>query len=109
MPRAWQPREHRRAKTDRLDNEQLKRAFLGWLRGEQDHCKMCAITTFAVPLASARPSLVSKPPLSIVSRRPWLGIRSFNPADKTTRNWVGWRPFREPVTLYWPAGAVVRL
>ncbi len=27
-------REHRRAKTDRLDTEQLKRAFLGWLRGE---------------------------------------------------------------------------
>src|SRR5215471_15430617 len=26
------PREHRRAKTDRLDTEQLKRAFLGWLR-----------------------------------------------------------------------------
>jgi transposase len=28
-------REHRRAKTDRLDTELLKRAFLGWLRGEQ--------------------------------------------------------------------------
>ena len=27
-------REHRRAKTDRLDAELLKRAFLGWLRGE---------------------------------------------------------------------------
>ena len=27
------PREHRRAKTDRLDTEMLKRAFLGWLRG----------------------------------------------------------------------------
>jgi transposase len=26
--------EHRRAKTDRLDTELLKRAFLGWLRGE---------------------------------------------------------------------------
>src|SRR6201986_1558594 len=32
-------REHRRAKTDRLDTELLKRAFLGWLRGERDHCK----------------------------------------------------------------------
>src|SRR5829696_6714348 len=29
-------REHRRAKTDRLDAELLKRAFLGWLRGEPD-------------------------------------------------------------------------
>jgi transposase len=38
-------REHRRAKTDRLDTELLKRAFLGWLRGERDHCKMVAIST----------------------------------------------------------------
>jgi transposase len=29
-------REHRRAKTDRLDTEQLKRSFLGWLRGDPD-------------------------------------------------------------------------
>src|ERR1700752_4948159 len=27
-------REHRRAKTDRLDTQLLMRAFLGWLRGE---------------------------------------------------------------------------
>ena len=40
-------REHRRAKTDRLDTELLKRAFLGWLRGERDHCKMVAIPTVA--------------------------------------------------------------
>lgn len=40
-------REHRRAKTDRLDTEMLKRAFLGWLRGERDHCKMVAIPTLA--------------------------------------------------------------
>ena len=38
-------REHRRAKTDRLDTELLKRAFLGWLRGERDHCTMAAIPT----------------------------------------------------------------
>src|SRR5881397_4361809 len=38
-------REHRRAKTDRLDTELLKRGFLGWLRGERDHCKMVAIPT----------------------------------------------------------------
>ena len=38
-------REHRRAKTDRLDTELLKRAFLGWLRGEPDHCSMAAIPT----------------------------------------------------------------
>src|SRR5260221_5719615 len=38
-------REHRRAKTDRLDTELLKRAFVGWLRGESDHCRMVAIPT----------------------------------------------------------------
>ena len=38
-------REHRRAKTDRLDTELLKRAFLGWLRGKSDHCSMAAIPT----------------------------------------------------------------
>jgi transposase len=38
-------REHRRPKTDRLDTELLKRSFLGWLRGERDHCKMVAIPT----------------------------------------------------------------
>src|SRR4029077_705566 len=36
-------REHRRAKTDRLDTELLKRAFVGWLRGERDHCKTASI------------------------------------------------------------------
>jgi len=40
-------REHRRAKTDRLDTELLKRAFLGWLRGEPKHCSMPAIPTLA--------------------------------------------------------------
>jgi transposase len=39
------PREHRRAKTDRLDSELLKRVFIGWLRGEPDHCRMVAIPT----------------------------------------------------------------
>ncbi len=38
-------REHRRAKTDRLDTELLKRAFLGWLRGERGHCSMAMIPT----------------------------------------------------------------
>jgi transposase len=39
------PRAHRRAKTDRLDTELLKRVFLGWVRGESDHCHMAAIPT----------------------------------------------------------------
>lgn len=36
-------REHRRAKTDRLDTGMLMRVFLGWLRGERGHCGMVAI------------------------------------------------------------------
>ena len=40
-------REHRRAKTDRLDTALLMRAFLGWLRGEAKHCSMAAIPTLA--------------------------------------------------------------
>ena len=82
-------RERRRAKTDRLDTEQLKRAFLGWLRGERDHCKMAAIPTFAEEDAKRpsreRESLVGEQG-RIVNRMKAtlarLGIRSFNPKLK---------------------------
>ena len=62
-------REHRRAKTDRLDTELLKRAFIGWLRGERDHCKTVAIPTPRTkmpsgPTASARASSETKLGLS---------------------------------------------
>jgi transposase len=36
-------REHRRAKSDRLDTQLLMRSFVGWLRGEAKHCSMAAI------------------------------------------------------------------
>ncbi|HTU06024.1 MAG TPA: IS110 family transposase [Trebonia sp.] len=36
-------REHRRAKSDRLDLGLLQRSFLGWLRGERKHCGMVAV------------------------------------------------------------------
>jgi transposase len=36
---------YRRAKTDRLHTELLKRAFIGWLRGEPNYCHMAAIPT----------------------------------------------------------------
>jgi transposase len=82
-------REHRRAKTDRLDTEQLKRAFLGWLRGERDHCKMAAIPTFAEEDAKRphreRETLVGEH-TTIINRikatLARLGIRSFNPKLK---------------------------
>ena len=82
-------REHRRAKTDRLDTEHLKRAFLGWLRGERDHCKMVAIPTIKSEDAKRpnreRESLVGEQ-TRIVNRMKAalsrLGIRGFNPKLK---------------------------
>src|SRR5215831_9848974 len=44
-------REHRRAKTDRLDTELLKRGFLGWLRGDRGHCSMARVPTIAEELS----------------------------------------------------------
>jgi transposase len=84
------PREHRRAKTDRLDTEHLKRAVLGWLRGERDHCKMCAIPTFAEEDAKRphreRETLIGEQ-TTIINRIKGtlarLGIRGFNPKLKT--------------------------
>ena len=82
-------REHRRAKTDRLDSELLKRAFLGWLRGERDHCKMVAIPTAKDEDAKRpnreRESLVGEQN-RIINRMKAalirLGIRGFNPKPK---------------------------
>jgi len=80
-------REHRRAKTDRLDAELLKRAFLGWLRGEPKHCSMAAIPTTEDEDAR-RPSrereILVKECTRIVNRVKAnlvrLGIRGFRPA-----------------------------
>jgi transposase len=80
------PREHRRAKTDRLDAELLKRAFLGWLRGERNHCSMAAIPTIEEGDARRphreRENLVSER-TRIVNRMKGtlarLGIRNFKP------------------------------
>src|SRR5580704_6391981 len=82
-------REHRRAKTDRLDTELLKRAFLGWLRGERNHCKMVAIPTISDEDAKRphreRESLIGEQS-RIVNRMKAtltrLGIRGFNPKLK---------------------------
>jgi transposase len=82
-------REHRRAKTDRLDTELLKRAFLGWLRGERDHCKMVAIPTIRDEDAKRpnreRESLVREQSRIINRMKATLirlGIRGFNPKLK---------------------------
>lgn len=79
-------REHRRAKTDRLDTALLKRAFVGWLRGETEHCSMAAIPTLEEEDAKRanreREHLVGER-TRIVSRLKnclaRLGIRTFKP------------------------------
>src|SRR6516162_2894231 len=79
-------REHRRAKTDRLDTEQLKRAFLGWLRGERNHCKMATIPTFAEEdakrphreretLVGEQTTIINRIKATLMTR---LGIRNFD-------------------------------
>ena len=79
-------REHRRAKTDRLDTELLKRAFLGWLRGERGHCTMAAIPTIEEEdakrpnreresLVGERTRIVNRIKCSLAR----LGIRNFKP------------------------------
>jgi len=79
-------REHRRAKTDRLDTELLKRGFLGWLRGERGHCSMARVPTIAEEdakrpnrerecLVGERTRIVNR----IKSTLARLGIRSFKP------------------------------
>src|SRR5215475_13197997 len=79
-------REQRRAKTDRLDIGLLKRALLGWLRGEKKHCTMAAIPTLEEEDAKRphreREQLVGKR-TAIINRLKAtfvrLGIRGFNP------------------------------
>jgi len=79
-------REHRRAKTDRLDTAMLMRVVLGWLRGERGHCGMVAIPTLqeedAKRPSRERENLVSEQ--TRISNRmksalARLGIRGFKP------------------------------
>src|SRR5262252_6119352 len=79
-------REHRRAKTDRLDTELLLRALLGWLRGEKRHCSMVAIPTAEEEDANRpnreRDSLVTEQTRIVNQIKAILirfGIRSFRP------------------------------
>jgi transposase len=82
-------REHRRAKTDRLDTGLLKRAFLGWLRGEPGHCNMAAIPTLAeedakrpnrerASLVTERGRIANRMKATLAR----LGIRGFKPTLK---------------------------
>jgi transposase len=90
-------REHRRAKTDRLDTALLKRVFLGWLRGEPDHCHMAAIPTLEEEdarrptreregLVGERTRIVNRIKAALAR----LGVRGFKPALR--RPWSVWTP-----------------
>ena len=79
-------REHRRAKTDRLDTELLKRGFLGWLRGERGHCTMARVPTIAEEdakrpnrerecLVAERTRIVNRMKATLAR----LGVRNFKP------------------------------
>src|ERR1019366_4387509 len=79
-------REHRRAKTDRLDVGLLKRSLLGWLRGEKNHCRMAAIPTVAEEDARRssreRERLVTEATRlknRLTSALARWGVRDFNP------------------------------
>src|ERR1700751_1661574 len=80
-------REHRRAKTDRLDTGLLKHVFIGWLRGGPDHCHMVTIPTLAEEdakrpnreregLVRERTRIVNRMKSCVVR----FGIRNFKPA-----------------------------
>jgi len=79
-------REHKRAKTDRLDTAMLMRVFLGWLRGERGHCGMVAIPTIEEEdakrpcrerenLVGERTRIINRLKSTLVR----LGIRGFKP------------------------------
>jgi len=79
-------REHRWAKTDRIDTAMLRRGFLGWLRGEPGHCSMAIVPTLAEEDAKRphreRESLVQERTSTINRMKSILiqfGVRDFNP------------------------------
>src|SRR3954468_18530825 len=79
-------REHKRAKTDRLDTAMLMRVFLGWPRGERGHCGMVAIPTLEEEdakrpsrerenLVGERTRIINRVKAALAR----LGIRGFKP------------------------------
>jgi len=79
-------REHRRAKTDRLDTAMLLRVFMGWLRGERGHCGMVTIPTIEEEdakrphreretLAGEKTRIVNRMKAALIR----LGVRGFKP------------------------------
>ena len=79
-------REQRRAKTDRLDCRLLMRAYVGWLRGEAEHCRMVAVPSIESEDAkiphrerAARSRECTRVINRMKSTLARLGIRGFKP------------------------------
>ena len=99
-------REHRRAKTDRLNTELLKRGFLGWLRGERGHCTMARVPTIAEEDAKRpnreRECLVGERTRTVNRMKGTLarlGIRNFKPTLRKAAERV--------TTLHTPEGSAL--
>ena len=82
-------RDHRRAKTDRLDCRLLMRAFFGWLRGEEEHCRMVAVPSIEEEDAKGahrEREVLVREATRVTNRMKAtlvrLGIRGFNPKLK---------------------------
>jgi len=107
-------REHRRAKSDRLDTELLQRSFLGWLRGEAKHCMMVRIPDIEEEdlkrpnrehqrLVGERTSLINRLKACLIR----FGIRNFDPKLKRAAEQVGELVTPEGVAL--PANTLTEL
>jgi transposase len=107
-------REHRRAKTDRIDTTMLKRGFLGWLRGEPGHCNMATVPTVAEEDAKRphreRDSLIQER-TSIVNRMKSIliqfGVRNFKPGLRNASEKLD--ALRTPERIPLPPNAVAAL
>ena len=107
-------REHRRAKTDRIDTAMLRRGFLGWLRGEPGHCSMAIVPSIAEEDAKRphreRDTLIHER-TSIVNRMKSIliqfGVRNFNPVLRKANEKLDAVRTSEGIPL--PANAVAAL
>ena len=107
-------REHRRAKTDRIDTAMLRRGFLGWLRGEPGHCSMAIVPTVAEEDAKRphreRESLVQERTCTINRMKSILiqfGVRNFNPVLRKAPEKLD--AVRTPEGIPLPSNAVAAL
>ena len=107
-------REHRRAKTDRIDTAMLRRGFLGWLRGEPGHCSLAIVPSIAEEDAKRphreRDTLIHER-TSIVNRMKSIliqfGVRNFNPVLRKASEKLD--AVRTPEGIPLPANAVAAL